>query len=104
MVTLTIITQNNIQMTINPGAYQAAVTDLVNREFQCPGSWDAAYLSVTGRFLTITDNSTVRPSQSRTVLTLDRAALLESRFRQIFPAEFNQAEVAAVSAAIVAQN
>lgn len=101
---LTIVTKDNIQITIDPGAYTAAVKDLVDREFQCPGSWDAAYLSVTGRFLTITDNSTVRPSQSRTVLTLYRAALLESRFRQMFPAEFNQAEVAAVSAVIASQN
>lgn len=104
-LTLTILTQNNIQITINPGAYEQAVRGCIQRALSKDmGDYDRAELHVAAHYLVFTDNSTVKPSTRCANLSRDRAVLMESQFRQMFPTEFNQAEVGAVSAAIAAQN
>ena len=103
-LTLTITTAQNLTITIQTGAYEYPVRDILQRALKCPYDYDHAEVIVPRSKIALIDNSTVRPSVQGELISRERAILVESQLRQLFPAEFNTAEVGAVSAFIAAQN
>lgn len=103
-LTITITTAQNLTITIQPGPYESAVRGILQRAFLMPYDYDQAEIVVPRAKIALIDNTKVRPVVQGELISRDRATLIESQLRQLFPAEFNMAEVGAVSAFIAAQN
>lgn len=102
-MTLTITTSKGVEIVLNPGPFEFAARGIINRNVVAPGKYDIAHLNTPQCKITLADTSKVCPSSSRHMMTRERAEVVEGFFRQLFPTEFNTAEVGAASAA-AAQN
>lgn len=101
------MTENDVQLTIQPGAYTSAVEQTLLRNLNAPyglGRIDRAELSIPQLSVWVCDDSAVKTKVQKFSIRTDLALSMCSTFRQMFPAEFNAAETAVMTKKYASQN